>query len=177
MGRHDLHQTLNESYLLTQYPYRCPNCRRHRTFLNPNVNPIPYCPDCGLKLVEDVAVPTNDYIQMGPYRQETKLTDFSFLHTYTPAQAITIIDTIPDDSFHWPAIMWNKVEEYAELVSLGKWTTVGQYWHPVRFNSEGNLLTGAQRILACFLADSPMPNWTVDHSQLWFKDSIWVRPM
>jgi hypothetical protein len=51
---------------------------------------------------------------------------------------------------------------------------VGQYWHPIRFNSEGILLTGAQRLLGCFLAHLPMPNWTVDHSQLWFKDGEWV---
>jgi hypothetical protein len=172
----NLRQQLHESYLLTQHPYRCPKCRSHRTFLNPHVNKIPVCPECHVPLTEDIPVKTSNYLQMGPYRQEYSESDHYFLHTYTPLQAITIIDTIPDDSFHWPAVMWGKVEEYAEQLSEGRWTTIGQYWHPIRFNGSGILLTGAQRVLACFLANLPMPNWTVDHSQLWFKDDIWVHP-
>lgn len=112
---------------------------------------------------------------MGPYKQEFSARDHCFLHTYTPEQAISIIASVPDDSFHWPAIAWFKVEQYAEKLSDGLWTTVGQYWHPVRFNGEGVLLTGIQRILACYLAELPMPNWTVDHSQTWFRGEEWVH--
>jgi len=172
-----LRQNLHEGYLLSQHPYRCPKCRGKRTFLNPWLNDVPQCGDCYVTLIEDVPQLEGQVIQMGPYRQEYSAQDHCFLHNYTPAQAITIIDTVPEDSFHWPAVSWFKVEQYAEALSDGKWTTVGQYFHPIRFNSEGILLTGIQRIMACYLANLPMPCWTVDHGQTWFKGDQWVHPM
>ena len=158
--------SLDTLHLYTNHPYRCPRCRSHKTFLDPVHFPIPQCPECSTPLVEDTLY------HLG---QQELDRDACFPHTFTPEQAIEIIDSIPDDSFHWPAIAWNRVEEYADILTSGTWSEYGQHWHPVRFNSEGNLQTGAQRLLAVFISDWPMKCWVVDHSEQWFRKGQWVH--
>lgn len=158
---------LKTLYQQTLHPYICPNCSSHRTFLNPRVNPIPQCPDCAFNLVP--------HIVHQPGQKELDK-DATFQYTVTPEIAIDVIDTIPDDSFHWPAISWKQVEYYADILASGGWDNYEQHWHPIRFNTEGNILTGVQRLLAVFLSNIPMDVWIVDHSELWFRHTRYIGP-
>jgi len=99
-----------------------------------------------------------------------------FRHTWTAMEALRVIESIPEDSFHWKAISWERVEYYADILRKDKWITTGQYWHPVRFSTEGDLMTGAQRLLAVFATGLPMETWVVDHSGKWFPNNEWCHP-
>lgn len=79
-----------------------------------------------------------------------------FDHTFTPAEAQLVLDTIPADSYHWPDIERignGRVAQYTAVMLAGRWVPEtlehGYDGHPVRWNAAGDVTHGVMRLLAC----------------------------
>lgn len=128
----------------------------------PNV----YCVNCGCRRGADEAVfqegPLDCPICQSPMRG--RLEDIpaaapgfdQFDHTFTPAEAVRIIATIPEDSYHWrdiPRIAPLAVDKYTRIMAEGRWrheTLENGFWeHPIRWDEQCRITHGVMRLLAC----------------------------
>lgn len=125
----------------------CGDCRRHRIHADPyKFDLATACIHCGGLMVGEVREPPPGIVQ--------------FDHTFTPEQADLIVETVPEDSYHWE-VTWrvNKIPEYTAIMRAGEWKDqtleLGFCEHPIRFNEAGEITHGVMRLVACANAGVP----------------------
>ncbi len=69
---------------------------------------------------------------------------------FTPKRAQTILTSCNLDN---RAIRWNRVSSYAQAMKAGRWIDTGE---SIKFDTEGRLIDGQHRLLACVEANLPM---------------------
>lgn len=125
------------------YAFKCPRCP-NRFQIHPLTHSIPICPRCKVEV--------EARITLAPH-------ETAFDQSFTPELSQTILDSIPDDSYHWPLVAERDVNRYAELMRTGRWRNLtikrgGIAQHPVRFKKDYKLQTGVQRFMASVKANA-----------------------